>query len=98
MLLARLVAEHSQRQPQDQRIYICTGGGPGIMEAANRGAFEAGADNVGLNILLPHEQQGNPYITPELCFKFHYFALRKMHFIDAGQSLGRLPRWFWHHG
>ncbi|MEG0413810.1 MAG: 3-isopropylmalate dehydrogenase, partial [Comamonas sp.] len=59
---ARLVAEHSQHQPQDQRIYICTGGGPGIMEAANRGAFEAGADNVGLNILLPHEQQGNRYI------------------------------------
>lgn len=91
---ARLVAEHSQRQPQDQRIYICTGGGPGIMEAANRGAFEAGADNVGLNILLPHEQQGNRYITPELSFKFHYFALRKMHFMMRAKALVAFPGGF----
>lgn len=91
---ARLVAEHSQRQPQDRRIYICTGGGPGIMEAANRGAFEAGADNVGLNILLPHEQQGNRYITPELCFKFHYFALRKMHFMMRAKALVAFPGGF----
>lgn len=91
---ARLVAEHSQRQPQDQRIYICTGGGPGIMEAANRGAFEAGAANVGLNILLPHEQQGNRYITPELSFKFHYFALRKMHFMMRAKALVAFPGGF----
>lgn len=91
---ARMVAEHSQRQPQDQRIYICTGGGPGIMEAANRGAFEAGAANVGLNILLPHEQQGNRYITPELSFKFHYFALRKMHFMMRAKALVAFPGGF----
>ncbi|WP_284336535.1 TIGR00730 family Rossman fold protein [Comamonas sp. NoAH] len=91
---ARLVAEHSQRQPQDKRIYICTGGGPGIMEAANRGAFEAGAANVGLNILLPHEQQGNRYITPELSFKFHYFALRKMHFMMRAKALVTFPGGF----
>lgn len=90
----RLVAEHSQRQPQDQRIYICTGGGPGIMEAANRGAFDAGAMNVGLNILLPHEQQGNRYITPELSFKFHYFALRKMHFMMRAKALVAFPGGF----
>lgn len=91
---ARLVAEHSQRQPQDQRMFVCTGGGPGIMEAANRGAFEAGADNVGLNILLPHEQQGNRYITPELSFKFHYFALRKMHFMMRAKALVAFPGGF----
>jgi len=91
---ARLVAEHSQRQPQDQRMYICTGGGPGIMEAANRGAFDAGAVNVGLNILLPHEQQGNRYITPELSFKFHYFALRKMHFMMRAKALVAFPGGF----
>lgn len=91
---ARLVAEHSLQQPQDQRMYICTGGGPGIMEAANRGAFEAGAPNVGLNILLPHEQQGNRYITPELSFKFHYFALRKMHFMMRAKALVAFPGGF----
>ena len=91
---ARLVAEHSQRQPTDHRIYICTGGGPGIMEAANRGAFDAGAANVGLNILLPHEQKGNRYITPELCFKFHYFALRKMHFMMRAKALVAFPGGF----
>lgn len=91
---AHLVAQHSQRQPEDQRIYICTGGGPGIMEAANRGAFEAGADNVGLNIMLPHEQQGNRYITPDLSFKFHYFALRKMHFMMRAKALVAFPGGF----
>lgn len=91
---SRLVAEHGMRQPQDQRMYICTGGGPGIMEAANRGAFEAGAPNVGLNILLPHEQQGNRYITPELSFKFHYFALRKMHFMMRAKALVAFPGGF----
>ena len=91
---ARLVAEHSERQQPADRIYICTGGGPGIMEAANRGAYEAGAANVGLNILLPHEQQGNRYITPELCFKFHYFALRKMHFMMRAKALVAFPGGF----
>ena len=60
---------------------IVTGGGPGIMEAANRGAFDAGCRSIGLNIELPHEQNPNPYITPNLCFKFNYFALRKFHFV-----------------
>ena len=91
---ARMVAEYSERHPEDQRLYIATGGGPGIMEAANRGAHEAGAMNVGLNILLPHEQQGNPYITPELCFKFHYFALRKMHFMMRAKALVAFPGGF----
>jgi uncharacterized protein (TIGR00730 family) len=91
---AKLVAEHSLRQPKDQRIYICTGGGPGIMEAANRGAYEAGAPNVGLNILLPHEQSGNRYITPGLSFKFHYFALRKMHFMMRAKALVAFPGGF----
>lgn len=91
---ARLVAEHSLQQPEDQRMYICTGGGPGIMEAANRGAFEAGAPTIGLNILLPHEQNSNSYITPELNFKFHYFALRKMHFMMRAKALVAFPGGF----
>ena len=90
----RLVAEHSARLPQQERLYICTGGGPGIMEAANRGAHEAGALNVGLNIALPHEQSGNPYISPSLCFKFHYFALRKMHFMMRAKALVAFPGGF----
>ena len=91
---ARLVAEHSLRQPQEQRMFICTGGGPGIMEAANRGAHDVGAPNVGLNILLPHEQAGNPYITPGLSFKFHYFALRKMQFMMRAKALVAFPGGF----
>ncbi|MDH5204881.1 MAG: TIGR00730 family Rossman fold protein [Hylemonella sp.] len=90
----RLVAEHSCRLPVGDRLYICTGGGPGIMEAANRGASEAGALNVGLNIALPHEQFHNPYITPSLCFKFHYFALRKMHFMMRAKALVAFPGGF----
>jgi hypothetical protein len=73
---------------------IATGGGPGIMEAANRGAFEIGAKSVGFNIDLPHEQEPNPYITPELCFRFHYFALRKFHFILRAKALVIFPGGF----
>jgi uncharacterized protein (TIGR00730 family) len=91
---ARLVAEHSNRQPQANRIYICTGGGPGIMEAANRGAHDAGALNIGLNITLPHEQGGNRFITPSLSYKFHYFALRKMHFMMRAKALVAFPGGF----
>lgn len=91
---ARVVADHSQQLPPSDRIYICTGGGPGIMEAANRGAHEAGALNVGLNIALPHEQSGNRYISPSLSFKFHYFALRKMHFMMRAKALVAFPGGF----
>ena len=70
---------------------IATGGGPGIMEAANRGAFEVGAKSIGFNIELPHEQEPNPYITPELCFQFSYFALRKFHFILRASALVVFP-------
>jgi uncharacterized protein (TIGR00730 family) len=70
---------------------IVTGGGPGMMEAANRGAFDVGAKSVGLNISLPHEQYPNPYVTPELCFSFHYFALRKLHFLLRAKALIAFP-------
>jgi len=70
---------------------VMTGGGPGIMEAANRGAFDAGAKSVGLNINLPHEQYPNPYITTELCFRFHYFALRKLHLLERTRALVAFP-------
>lgn len=75
----------------DGNIVIMTGGGPGIMEAANRGAFDVRAQSVGLNIHLPHEQYPNPYITPELCFRFHYFALRKLHFMLRAKALVAFP-------
>ncbi|RYF01516.1 MAG: TIGR00730 family Rossman fold protein [Comamonadaceae bacterium] len=90
----RLVAEHSEAQAPADRIYVCTGGGPGIMEAANRGAHEVGALNVGLNIALPHEQSGNRFISPSLSFKFHYFALRKMHFMMRAKALVAFPGGF----
>ncbi len=86
----RLVAE-SGEGPQDSRLVVVTGGGPGMMEAANRGASEAGAETIGLNISLPHEQYPNPYVTPELCFQFHYFALRKMHFMLRARALVAFP-------
>ena len=75
-------------------IYIVTGGGPGVMEAGNRGAYEAGGRSIGLNIVLPHEQTPNPYITPELCFQFHYFGLRKMHFLMRSIGLVCFPGGF----
>jgi len=73
---------------------ITTGGGPGIMEAANRGALDAGALSIGLNIALPREQSPNPYITPELCLQFHYFAMRKMHLAMRAQALAIFPGGF----
>jgi uncharacterized protein (TIGR00730 family) len=93
-LFARLVAGYSARKPIADRMFICTGGGPGIMEAANRGAHEMGALTVGLNIALPHEQSANPYVTPSLSFKFHYFALRKMHFMMRAKALVAFPGGF----
>jgi uncharacterized protein (TIGR00730 family) len=77
--------------PGGGRLAIVTGGGPGIMEAANRGAFDVGAETVGFNIALPREQFPNPYITPELCFRFHYFAMRKLHFMLRARALVAFP-------
>ncbi|MFZ4479761.1 MAG: TIGR00730 family Rossman fold protein [Rhodoferax sp.] len=93
-LFARLVAGYSAHRRREERLFIATGGGPGIMEAANRGAHEMGAPSVGLNIALPHEQRPNPYITPNLSFKFHYFALRKMHFMMRAKALVAFPGGF----
>jgi uncharacterized protein (TIGR00730 family) len=76
------------------RVMIMTGGGPGIMEAANRGAHDVGAESIGLNITLPHEQYPNPYVTPELCFRFHYFAMRKLHFLLRARALVAFPGGF----
>jgi len=93
-LFGRLVATHSKHRPPAEQLFICTGGGPGIMEAANRGAHEMGVPTVGLNIALPHEQSSNPYVTPSLSFKFHYFALRKMHFMMRAKALVAFPGGF----
>ena len=90
---ARLVAT-TCRDGQQCDDVIITGGGPGIMEAANRGAYDAGAKSVGLNIRLPREQQPNPYITPDLCFQFHYFAMRKLHFLLRAKALVAFPGGF----
>ena len=90
---ARIVSTQAKVDGRPQ-LYIMTGGGPGVMEAANRGAFEAGAKSIGLNIDLPHEQEPNPYITPELCFQFHYFAMRKFHFVLRAAALVVFPGGF----
>jgi uncharacterized protein (TIGR00730 family) len=90
----RLVARYSARSAKEDQMFICTGGGPGIMEAANRGAHDEGALNVGLNISLPFEQSGNRFISPGLSFKFHYFALRKMHFMMRAKALVAFPGGF----
>ncbi|MFO0896808.1 MAG: TIGR00730 family Rossman fold protein [Pirellulales bacterium] len=90
---ARLVSAVNQ-DGGPARYVMVTGGGPGIMEAANRGAFDLGAKSVGLNITLPHEQQPNPYITPDLCFQFRYFAMRKMHFLLRAKALVVFPGGF----
>jgi uncharacterized protein (TIGR00730 family) len=86
---AALVTEYGAKLSTP--LYIVTGGGPGIMEAGNRGAFEIGGKSIGLNIALPHEQAPNEYITPELCFQFHYFALRKMHFLMRSVAIVCFP-------
>ncbi|HEX7407787.1 MAG TPA: TIGR00730 family Rossman fold protein [Candidatus Binatia bacterium] len=86
----RLVGNAGQG-PHDCRVVVMTGGGPGMMEAANRGAYDVGAKSIGLNINLPHEQYPNPYITPDLCFRFHYFALRKLHFLLRAKALVAFP-------
>ena len=88
--LGRLVGSASARNG-DCRLLLMTGGGPGIMEAANRGAYDAGGRSIGLNISLPHEQYPNPYVTPEFCFSFHYFALRKLHFLLRTKALVAFP-------
>lgn len=86
----RLVGE-ANASARGRHTVIMTGGGPGVMEAANRGAFDAGAESVGLNISLPYEQYPNPYVTPELCFDFHYFAVRKLHFMLRATALVAFP-------
>ena len=86
----RLVSEECQMRNEHQFV-IVTGGGPGIMEAANRGAYDVGAKSIGMNIAIPMEQEPNPYISPELCLQFHYFALRKMHFFLRAKALVAFP-------
>lgn len=87
---AALVSKSCQTAAKREYVVV-TGGGPGIMEAANRGAFDVGAESIGLNITLPREQAPNPYITPELCFQFRYFAIRKMHFLLRAKALVIFP-------
>lgn len=99
---AEIVSAHNQfydildgkNRPKHLDFVVCTGGGPGIMEAANRGAFDAGAVSIGLNIALPHEQAPNPYITHDLCFQYHYFAMRKLHFMMKARALVVFPGGF----
>jgi uncharacterized protein (TIGR00730 family) len=90
---ARLCSEHSASSYYREFVVV-TGGGPGVMEAGNRGAADVGAPSIGLNIVLPHEQAPNLYVTPELCFNFHYFAIRKMHFIMRAKAVAVFPGGF----
>jgi hypothetical protein len=96
--VARELAQLTSRLPRDEKgmrhFVVCSGGGPSIMEAANRGAADVGAESVGLNIVLPHEQAPNPYVTPSLAMQFHYFALRKMHFLLRARALAAFPGGF----
>ena len=90
---SELVSQQFQRQGRRDFVVV-TGGGPGVMEAANRGAFNIGARSAGLNVTLPREQKPNPYITPDLAFRFHYFAIRKMHFLMRARALVAFPGGF----
>ena len=92
--LARMVTEWSMKLPDGNDFVVCTGGGPGIMEAGNRGAHLAGGKSIGLNISLPFEQYPNPYITPELNFEFHYFFMRKFWFVYLAKALVIFPGGF----
>ncbi len=91
---ARKLGSLISRNTGKDKMVVITGGGPGIMEAANRGAHEAGIPSIGMNIILPHEQASNPYITPDLNFQFHYFAVRKMHLLMRAKSLVAFPGGF----
>ncbi|MCA8974590.1 MAG: TIGR00730 family Rossman fold protein [Planctomycetes bacterium] len=91
--LGRIVSSHCQLDHHCDYV-VCTGGGPGIMEAANRGAHDIGAKSIGLNITLPFEQEPNSFITPELCFEFKYFAIRKMHFLMRAKAMVAFPGGF----
>ncbi|QRZ13343.1 LOG family protein [Paracoccus methylovorus] len=90
---ARLMTERSLKTYGAENV-ICTGGGPGVMEAGNLGAHEAGGNSIGLSIVLPHEQAPNAYVTPDLCFNFHYFAIRKMHFLMRAKAVTIFPGGF----
>jgi len=93
--LARLITEWSlNKKTARQKLYVCSGGGPGIMEAANKGAHIAGGKSIGLNISIPHEQKPNPYITEELSFEFHYFFMRKYWFVYLAKALVIFPGGF----
>ena len=91
---ARRFAHLMTERSDGRNDVIVTGGGPGVMEAGNRGALEAGGRSIGLNIVLPHEQAPNEYVTPELCFNFHYFAIRKMHFLMRAKAVTVFPGGF----
>ncbi len=90
---ARLMTERSIASGGTEHVVV-TGGGPGVMEAGNRGAKDAGGVSIGLNIVLPHEQAPNEYVSPELCFNFHYFAVRKMHFLMRAEAVAVFPGGF----